>query len=47
VLAAQRNVDGVEAIVTQGWPAEQSIFKDTAAVAIYSDGEEGILSYPI
>ena len=40
------NVDGVEAVVTQGWPAEQSIFKDTAAVAIYSDGGVGHLILP-
>ena len=26
---------------------QNKVFKDAAAVVIYSDGEEGILSYPI
>ena len=41
-----KHVDGVEAIVIQGWPTEQSIFKDTAAIAIYSDGGGGHLILP-
>ena len=41
-----KHVDGVEAVVTQGWPTEQSIFKDTAAIAIYSDGGGGHLILP-
>ena len=41
-----KHVDDVEAIVIQGWPTEQSIFKDTAAIAIYSDGGGGHLILP-
>ena len=32
------NVDAV--VVTNGWPEDESVFDDAAAVVVYSDGRE-------
>ena len=47
-LADQLNkaVDGVEVVVTQGWPEDPTTFTDTDAIIIYSDGGTRHLSIP-
>lgn len=40
------HVDGVEVIVHQGWPQDSNIFKNAAAVVVYSDGGAGHLIIP-
>ena len=47
-LADQLNktVDGVEVVVTQGWPEDSTTFTDTDAIIIYSDGGARHLSIP-
>ena len=47
-LADQLNkaVDGVEAIVSQGWPEDSTTFDDTDAIIVYSDGGARHLSIP-
>jgi len=41
-----KNVDGVEAVVSQGWPEDPAIFTDTDAIIVYSGGGERHLSIP-
>ena len=41
-----KNVDGVEAVVFQGWPEDPGTFADTDAIIVYSDGGAGHLSIP-
>ena len=41
-----KNVDGVEAVVSQGWPEDPKTFADTDAIIVYSDGGTGHLSIP-
>ena len=47
-LADQLNkaVDGVEVVVSQGWPEDPTAFADTDAIIVYSDGGTGHLSIP-
>jgi len=47
-LADQLNdvVEGIEAVVHQGWPSDPTIFADTDAIIVYSDGGGGHLSIP-
>ena len=47
-LADQLNktVDGVEAVVSQGWPTDPATFADTDAIIIYSDGGAKHLTIP-
>ena len=47
-LADQLNkaVDGVEVVVSQGWPEDATTFDDTDAIIIYSDGGARHLSIP-
>ena len=32
------HIDGVEAVVCQGWPEDPATFEDTDAIIVYSDG---------
>ena len=41
-----KNVEGVEAVVSQGWPEDPETFADTDAIIVYSDGGAGHLSIP-
>ena len=41
-----KNVEGVEAVVSQGWPEDPAIFTDTDAIIVYSGGGEKHLSIP-
>ena len=38
------NVDGVAAVVSQGWPEDPAMFTDTDAIIVYSGGGENHLS---
>ena len=40
------NVDGVAAVVSQGWPEDPAIFTDTDAIIVYSGGGENHLAIP-
>jgi len=41
-----KNVEGVTAAVSQGWPEDPAIFTDTDAIIVYSGGGEKHLSIP-
>ena len=41
-----KNVEGVEAVVSQGWPEDPETFAGTDAIIVYSDGGTGHLSIP-
>ena len=47
-LADQLNktVDGLEAVVSQGWPTDPETFADTNAIIVYSDGGAKHLTIP-
>ena len=47
-LADQLNdaVEGIETVVHQGWPSDPTIFADSDAIIVYSDGGGGHLSIP-
>jgi type 1 glutamine amidotransferase len=48
LLAAllNKHVDGVEAVVHQGWPEDPKAFENAAAIVIYSDGGGGHMIIP-